>query len=117
MMSVIRRTKACHVFTGIERDYLEKSVSKNVPVKPIDSWSRGIHYRLLVGSTFGPPSPGTFTRNGKLDLTLTGEYLSLLPDEFTSQFARVQLIEDEDGLMRKPLKAYLEERTSLFEVC
>ncbi|VEL08573.1 unnamed protein product [Protopolystoma xenopodis] len=39
-------------FTEIEGDCLEISVSMNVPVKPIDSWSRGIHRRLVVEPTF-----------------------------------------------------------------
>ncbi|VEL09946.1 unnamed protein product [Protopolystoma xenopodis] len=39
MMSVISRTKTQRVFTGIEGDCLGNSVSMNVPVKPIDSWS------------------------------------------------------------------------------
>ncbi|VEL25497.1 unnamed protein product [Protopolystoma xenopodis] len=40
-----------HLFTGIEGDCLVNSVSINLPVKPIDSWSRGIRRRLLVEPT------------------------------------------------------------------
>ncbi|VEL40991.1 unnamed protein product [Protopolystoma xenopodis] len=35
-----RWPETVHVFTGIERNCLGNSVSKNVPVKPIDSCSR-----------------------------------------------------------------------------
>ncbi|VEL35274.1 unnamed protein product [Protopolystoma xenopodis] len=38
--------------TGLEGDCLGNSVNKNVPVKPIDNWSRGIGRRLLVELTF-----------------------------------------------------------------
>ncbi|VEL15515.1 unnamed protein product [Protopolystoma xenopodis] len=37
---------------GIEGDCLGNSVSMNLSVKPIDSWSRGIRRRLLVEPTF-----------------------------------------------------------------
>ncbi|VEL41663.1 unnamed protein product [Protopolystoma xenopodis] len=39
------------------------SVSMNVPVKPIDSWSRGIRRRRLVEPTFESLHP-TLPRNG-----------------------------------------------------
>ncbi|VEL43542.1 unnamed protein product [Protopolystoma xenopodis] len=35
-----------------KRDYLGNNVTMNFPVKPIDSWSRGIRRRLLVEPTF-----------------------------------------------------------------
>ncbi|VEL26611.1 unnamed protein product [Protopolystoma xenopodis] len=38
-------------FIGIEEDYVGSSVRKNLPVKPINSWSRGIRRRLLVELT------------------------------------------------------------------
>ncbi|VEL16900.1 unnamed protein product [Protopolystoma xenopodis] len=37
-----------NLFTGIEGNYFENSVTENVPIKPIDSWSRGIRRRLLA---------------------------------------------------------------------
>ncbi|VEL14748.1 unnamed protein product [Protopolystoma xenopodis] len=43
--------ESLHIFTGIEGDCLGNSVSMNVPVKPIGSWSRGICRRLLVEPT------------------------------------------------------------------
>ncbi|VEL07388.1 unnamed protein product [Protopolystoma xenopodis] len=55
MLFTIRRKKAYHLFTRIEEDYLGNSANNNVPVKPIDSWSRGIRRRLLVESTFENP--------------------------------------------------------------
>ncbi|VEL08651.1 unnamed protein product [Protopolystoma xenopodis] len=48
---MIRRTKGPHILTRIEGDCLGDSTTKNVPVKSIDSRSRGIRCRLLVGST------------------------------------------------------------------
>ncbi|VEL30499.1 unnamed protein product [Protopolystoma xenopodis] len=38
------------LFNGIEGGCLGNSVSMNVPVKPIDSWSRGIGRRLPSAS-------------------------------------------------------------------
>ncbi|VEL41270.1 unnamed protein product [Protopolystoma xenopodis] len=39
-------------FRGIEADYLGNSVSMILPVKPINSWFRGIGRRLLLEPTF-----------------------------------------------------------------
>ncbi|VEL35068.1 unnamed protein product [Protopolystoma xenopodis] len=52
MISAIWRTKTQHVFTGIEGDCLENSVSMNPSVKQTDNWARGIRRRLLVEPTF-----------------------------------------------------------------
>ncbi|VEL40827.1 unnamed protein product [Protopolystoma xenopodis] len=38
--------------TGLDGDYFGNNINKNIPVKPIDSWSRGIGRRLLVEPSF-----------------------------------------------------------------
>ncbi|VEL22132.1 unnamed protein product [Protopolystoma xenopodis] len=56
---------------GIRR--LLNSVSMNLPVKPIDSWSRGIRRRLLVEPTFESLYP-TFHSKWDFPLIILGKY-------------------------------------------
>ncbi|VEL24732.1 unnamed protein product [Protopolystoma xenopodis] len=60
--------------TGIEGDCLGNSVNMNVPVKPIDSWSRGISRRLPMGSAVE-----SLHRTLLLDMEISSRILKPLP--------------------------------------
>ncbi|VEL18258.1 unnamed protein product [Protopolystoma xenopodis] len=61
-------------FPGIEGDCLGNSVSMNLPVKPFDSWSRGIRRRLLLETTFESLHP---TLSLEMEVSSTINTLSL----------------------------------------
>ncbi|VEL16286.1 unnamed protein product [Protopolystoma xenopodis] len=61
-----------HLFTGIEVDYPGKGVTMTIPIKPIDSWSRGISHRLLLESTLESLHQ-TVTLEMELDRKLHGD--------------------------------------------
>ncbi|VEL23562.1 unnamed protein product [Protopolystoma xenopodis] len=82
--------KEKHVFTGIEGDCLGNSVSMNLPVKPIDSWSSGIrHWSSSGGTDIRISSRNTFTRTPSLVVFWWNRPSNLFTQHFHSKWKAV----------------------------
>ncbi|VEL29057.1 unnamed protein product [Protopolystoma xenopodis] len=75
---------------GIEGDYLGNSVSMNLPVKPIDSWSSGIrHWSSSGGTDIRISSRNTFTRTPSLVVFWWNRPSNLFTQHFHSKWKAV----------------------------